>query len=168
MLRRGSGNPLAPGPGQHYIIGVMEGAPEEIRTVLEGQGFAVLSTLAGDQPYTNLVCFAASGDMSRIFFATSRNTRKYVNLTREPRVSLLIDNRSGSPDDIHRATAVTALGVAQEVGEEDRQPSKETYLRKHPGLAPFLADPATVLFAVRVEKYIAVTSLQSTPQSFTP
>jgi heme iron utilization protein len=141
---------------------------EELAAILQRQPLAVLSTRWGDQPYSNLVCFAASEDLSYISFATNRNTRKYLNLQTEPRVSFLIDNRSGAPDDIRRATATTALGVAREVNEEEKRPSGEAYLRKHPDLRTFVTDPETALFIVHIEKYITVTSLQSAPRVFTP
>lgn len=83
---------------------------QEIRELLESQKLAVLATHGQGQPYTSLVAFASSTDLREIYFATSRSTRKYDNVTANPKVSLLVDNRSNDVSDFHLAMAATALG----------------------------------------------------------
>ena len=53
---------------------------QTIKAVFEDQNLAVLSTRDGDQPYSNLVCFAATDDLRYLIFATTRATRKYANI----------------------------------------------------------------------------------------
>jgi nitroimidazol reductase NimA-like FMN-containing flavoprotein (pyridoxamine 5'-phosphate oxidase superfamily) len=84
-----------------------------VQKLLDSQLLAVLSTIASGRPYSNLIAFAAAQHMREIIFATSRATRKFANLTAEPRVSLLIDDRSNRETDFGEAAAVTVLGAAR-------------------------------------------------------
>ena len=136
------------------------GLSEQIRKLCVSQRLAVLSTRSGEQPYSNLVCFAASDDLRHILFATTRVTRKYANLMRESRVALLVDNRSNDPADTFRATAVTALGLTRELEGEEAAKARKTYLERHPHLEEFVSSPSTAMLQLDVEKYVLVTRFQ--------
>ena len=131
-----------------------------IRELLESQRLAVLSTQMSGRPYSNLIAFAASGDLKDIVFATPRASRKYSNLMAEPRVSLLIDNRSNQEADFGQASAVTVLGTAIEAIDSDREKYLRLYLHKHPYLKEFVTAPSCALIQVKVEKFIVVTRFQ--------
>jgi heme iron utilization protein len=133
----------------------------QVRALLENQRLAVLSTRNAEQPYSNLICFVASGDLRHILFATTRSTRKYANLKSEARVSLLVDNRSGDPADTFRALAVTVLGVARELKEgTEAEEARAAYTARHPHLEEFVSSPSTALLRLDVERYILVRRFQ--------
>lgn len=69
--------------------------------------FAVLATKAPEYPYTNLLAFAATEDLKKLLFVTTRSTRKYLYLITDERASLLIDNRSNHYTDLKDAMAVS-------------------------------------------------------------
>jgi len=133
---------------------------EIVQSLLNSQRLAVLSTLMSGRPYSNLIAFAITDDLKNIFFATTRATRKFANLTAEPRVSLLMDNRSNQETDFGEASAVTVLGTAGEVLGTDREKYQQLYLKKHPYLEDFVTSPTCALIRVKVEKYIMVTQFQ--------
>ncbi len=133
---------------------------EIVRNLLSSQLLAVLATQMSGQPYTNLVAFAASADLKEVLFATARATRKFANLTAEPRVSLLMDDRSNAAADFGQAAAVTVMGAAAEVLGPDREARLPLYLQKHPNLEEFVTAPTCALIRVKVEKYILVTRFQ--------
>ena len=141
-------------------MGEETGLSDQIRKLCLSQRLAVLSTRSGEQPYSSLVCFAASDDLRHILFATTRVTRKYANLMRESRVALLVDNRSNDPADTFRATAVTALGSARELEGEEAAKARKTYLERHPHLEEFVSSPSTAMLQLDVEKYVLVTRFQ--------
>ena len=90
-----------------------------LQDLLATQSFAVLATQEEHQPYGSLVAFAASHDLRSLVFATPRATRKYANLVRNPKVALVIDDRTNQEADLHGAIAVTATGsVAEAKGSE--------------------------------------------------
>lgn len=144
---------------------------ETIKAVLRGlfqeQQLAVLATHDEDgQPYASLMAFAASDDLRRFLLATGRATRKYANLSADPRVCLLIDSRSGGTSrpeqdaDIHKAVAVTVLGDAEEVTGAERDLMLTQYLDKHPHLEGFATSPSIALLRVSVRSYYLVSRFQ--------
>ena len=135
-------------------------AVDTLRTLLRTQPLAVLATQRGGHPYSSLVAFAASEDLRRVVFVTSRATTKYGNLSEEPYVSLLIDSRTHSVEDFTTGAAVTVLGRAAEIGDKQRSELLEGFLRKHPHLEAFARSPSTALCGVEVETYILVTRFQ--------
>jgi len=136
-------------------------AAAALRRLFATQRLAVLATREEDgQPYANLMAFAASDDLSILLLVTGRATRKYANLREEPRVALLIDNRSHEASDVQEAMAVTVLGDAQEVSGAERNRLLQTYLAKHPHLEDFAASPSCALFRVDVRSYYLVRRFQ--------
>jgi nitroimidazol reductase NimA-like FMN-containing flavoprotein (pyridoxamine 5'-phosphate oxidase superfamily) len=139
--------------------------PERIKSTLrelfQAQQLAVLATREDDgQPYASLMAFAASGDLRQLLLVTSRSTRKYANLSADPRVSLLIDSRSHQSSDVHEAVAVTVLGEAEEVIGAERDGLLANYLAKHPHLESFATSPSCALLRVWVRSYYLVSRFQ--------
>ena len=106
------------------------------------------------------MAFAATEDLARIIFATSRPTRKYANLSANNRVALLVDSRRNEESDFHRAEAVTAIGTVAELTGAERERYLPLYLEKHPALADFVAAPSCALLCVTVERYVRVKNFQ--------
>ena len=131
-----------------------------VNELLASQTLAVLATHNTGEPYANLIAFAPFADLSHLLFATTRSTRKFHNLQADPRVALLIDNRTNKETDFHEAAAVTALGRAIEVTESERQELEGIYLARHPYLADFLKAPSTALFKVTINCFIMVSRFQ--------
>jgi nitroimidazol reductase NimA-like FMN-containing flavoprotein (pyridoxamine 5'-phosphate oxidase superfamily) len=120
------------------------------------QRSAVLATQEGGQPYLSLMAFAATPDLKTIIVATDRRTRKYANLMAEPRVALLIDNRSNTPADTQEAVAITVVGQAREAPPEERERLLRLFISKHPHLEDFVTSLTCALIAVQVSTYIVV------------
>ena len=134
---------------------------EQIHDLLTTQHFAVLATQGREYPYCTLVGYAASADGKEIVFATIRNTRKYNNLIKTPKVSMLIDSQKNQVNDFKDALALTALGSAQEVDNESSPDYLTVYLKKHPYLKEFVTAPNCALIKIVVRKYILVTHFQN-------
>lgn len=134
---------------------------ESLSSLFDSQQFAVLSTNDQEHPYSNLLAFHVSTDLKHLHFATKRATRKYGNLTRDGKVSFLIDNRSDTVADLKKTMAVTATGTAIELEEERRAELRKPFLEKHPYLEEFLSDPDCAMFEVEVDTYYAVSQLRN-------
>jgi nitroimidazol reductase NimA-like FMN-containing flavoprotein (pyridoxamine 5'-phosphate oxidase superfamily) len=142
-----------------------------VQELFVSQDLAVLATQGARGPHTSLVAFAATDDLRHLVFATARDTRKFANLAADPRVALLVDDRSHRADDLVDATAVTATGRAHEVRGEERDRLAALLLRRHPALRSFVAEPGCALVRVDAEVYQIVTRFQSVvefhPASYT-
>ena len=51
---------------------------DQVGSIMAAELLAVLATKAPDYPYTNLVAFAATEDLKKLLFVTTRSTRKYL------------------------------------------------------------------------------------------
>ncbi len=132
-----------------------------LRDLFDSQKLAVLATHRAGQPYANLMAFVTTRDLKNIIFATTRATRKFANITADRRVAMLIDNRSNTEKDFHKAITVTATGTACEVGSRDKKRLQKLYTDKHPHLEDFVASPNCALVRMKVETYYIVTEFQN-------
>lgn len=105
--------------------------------------------------------FTATPDLRWIVFATYRATQKHANLLVNPRVSLLIDNRTNESLDYNDVVAISAQGVVSEVDRELRAELLQLYLHKHPELRDFVAAADCVLLQLEVESYYVVSQFQN-------
>ena len=132
---------------------------KQLRELFTTQRLAVLATVSSDEPYTSLVAFSATEDLSYLIFATLRQTRKYENILQNAKISMLIDNRENLSTDVKNAMAVTVVGIASEI-KEKQQYFLDIHFRKHPYLREFLKNENCVLVGLSIEKIIIVTDFQ--------
>ena len=131
-----------------------------INKLLADQRLAVLSSNMDDQPYTNLIAFAHTDDLKNILFATLRNSNKFENIKNNPKISMLIDNRGNSPEDISDAIAVSVFGTVSEVNSEVDK-CMGIYLDKHPYLKDFLELADCALLKININKFRVVSNFQN-------
>jgi nitroimidazol reductase NimA-like FMN-containing flavoprotein (pyridoxamine 5'-phosphate oxidase superfamily) len=133
---------------------------KHLKELFTNQNLAVIATQKDGQPYANLVAFTVTEDLKYLVFATTRATRKYANIAADSRVSVMVDNRENRGTDFHQATAVAAIGTAEEAKAEERDSLLALYLAKHPQLREFVTAPTCALLKVKVEKYDVVRRFQ--------
>ena len=133
----------------------------QLQELFATQRLAVLATDHNGQPYASLVAFAINADLRELFFATTRDTRKFANLQANPRVSLLIDNRANQVTDFSAAVAVTVLGSSAELTGPASRAGMAFYLAKHPHLSEFVAAPSCALIRVQVQSFFLVSRFQN-------
>jgi heme iron utilization protein len=129
--------------------------------LLRGERLGVLGTNHLGHAYTSLVAFVATDDVRRLYFATTRATRKYNNLAKDQQVAFLVDNRSRQQTVLYEAAALSAYGQAAEVSSEERDVALALYLDKHPELKTFVVSPSTALFRISITSYHLVQRFQN-------
>jgi len=135
---------------------------KRILTLFDSQFFAVLATGTQDNcPYTNLVAFFADPDLNSMTFITPRATRKFENISKNPSVSLFIDNRNNESRDLADATGVTVTGHAYEATGTERERMLNAYIARHPRMESFARSPGSAVMCVRVERYDVVYRFQN-------
>ena len=111
--------------------------------------------------YASLIAFTATDDLQKIVFATPKATRKFANIRYNPKVSLLIDDRSNNEKDFHDAQAVTVMGAVDRIDNDASQNElAPLYLSKHPYLEDFLRSPSTAFIIISVKSYYLVSRFQ--------
>ncbi|MFC1843544.1 pyridoxamine 5'-phosphate oxidase family protein [Thermodesulfobacteriota bacterium] len=135
---------------------------QEITKLLLSQKLAVLATQSSEgSAYSSLIAFAVTDDLQKIVFATPKATRKFANIKHNPKVSLLIDDRSNNEKDFHDAQAVTVMGAVDRIDNNAFQNELATlYLSKHPYLEDFLRSPSTAFISISVRSYYLVSRFQ--------
>ena len=128
---------------------------------MAGQSLAVLATVGDPHPHTSLVAFAVTRDLRNLVFATPVYTRKYDNILKNPRVSLLVDNRLNLERDFQDGVALTVKGTAIQPPAARRRGYARLYLQRHPYLEEFVSSPTCGLFVVEVHSYSLVSSFQN-------
>jgi len=123
---------------------------QTLKALFSSQRLAILATEGKEQPYGNLVVFAAT-----------RSTRKYANLSGAPRAAMVIDSRTNHESDFHKAIAATATGIVKEVEDPEKEPLLRLYLSKHPYLKDFVSSPTCALLRMNVETYYVVRQFQN-------
>ena len=139
-----------------------------LRELLSSQPLGVLSTQDGGRPHASLVAFAVSEDLREVLFATPRTTRKFAHLTSDARGAILVDNRTNTPADFHRAVTATARGTVDEIPHEEKEASLGPYLARHPHLSDFVRAPSCALMRLRVEGYTLVQRFQEVTEIRVP
>jgi general stress protein 26 len=133
---------------------------DQIRELFITQKLAVLSTQHSGQPYASLIAFVGKEDLKKIFFVTPRTTRKFVNLSSDPRVAILINSSLNVESDFHEAVSVTALGTAKEINSAEKNEILIQYLTKHPYLESFATSPTCAVVGVAITTYVMVKNFQ--------
>jgi general stress protein 26 len=131
---------------------------QKLADLFNEQRFGVIATQGKTEPYTNLVTFLTSEDFKKIYFPTSKKSKKYENLSENSRMSILIDDRGNNPQDIKKAMAVTAVGISKE--NKDIK-IVNAFLLKHPYLKKFVNSPNSVIIEIGIEKYIIVDRFEN-------
>jgi len=136
----------------------------EIKEIIFNQPFAVLATQGEGQPYTTLISYASSTDLQHLVFATPVQTRKYSQIIKNKRVSLLIDNRSKQPESINLIRAITVTGQARPLEKEEVAQWTRLLLDKHGYLAKFVKSDTSGLILVKIVRYFYVRRFQEVYQ----
>ena len=133
-----------------------------IADFLETQTLGVLGTIDPEgKPFGSVVGYTFSPDLTRVFFATSRMTRKYRNLQQHPDVMMVVHSATNQALDFQQATALTIQGRVCSLEEAHQPDLHRHYLERHPYLADFLAAPSTVLIGIQVVSYSLVQRFQN-------
>jgi hypothetical protein len=80
-------------------------------------------------------------------------TWNYAYLKGNPKVSVLVDDRSNRAVNFRKAMAVTATGTAKEPKSQETKRLLTDYLKKHPYLREFVTTLSCALLGIRVKTY---------------
>ena len=111
----------------------------------------VLATSRDDLPHASLMAYATEPDVRYIYMATPANSRKWANLSANPNLALLIDEREEAlGEDRTQARALTVGCVSVPVAEATERTRILDLLReRHPRLEEFFSGPGMEIIRCR-------------------
>ena len=140
----------------------------ELRQVLHDllttQQFGVLCTQSHGQPHGSVMCFVVADDLSRIWFATPRNTLKFENMQANDRVAFVVENTRNRSSDVFEAVATTSTGHVRDLEGPGRDAALARYLARYPHLEQFATSPDCALVELAVATYQVVRQFQHAVQ----
>ncbi|MBN2034146.1 MAG: pyridoxamine 5'-phosphate oxidase family protein [Deltaproteobacteria bacterium] len=132
-----------------------------MKKLLKEKDICVLATAFGGTPHCSLMAYVTDDECREIYMVTSRNSRKYKNLSGNPSVSLLVDTReehtgSNRPE----AKAMTITGTYQRVEDPQKELRiREKLLIRHPHLKQFFDAPAGEIIRIRIASFLLLNGL---------
>lgn len=123
------------------------------RNLLRRSDLGVLATASPQGPLCSLMAFAMDEAFGHLFLATVPDSRKWRNIEADPRISLLVDDRTEVRDP-ERITALTICGRHEPPTPEDRAFGLDRLRRRHGCLAPLLDRPDVVLIRMRPQSFL--------------
>ena len=132
---------------------------EQIRDLIHSRNSCVLATVSENRPRCSLMAYISPGETNDFYMVTSRSTRKFHNIMRNPHVSLLIDTRDTATRD-NRGKSLTVMGTCEIVPEGLRKEEiKKTMRAILPHIDRLVDHPDSELLRVRADSYLFLDGL---------
>ncbi len=123
---------------------------EKMLAFIRDNDLCVLATTDGQSPHASLMAYLPGDQGRKLYLITSVNTRKYHNITANPQVSLLIDDRLQGSRQGAGAKALTVGGHCAPLAGQEQEDVRAQFAQRLPRLAAIAADPAARVLEVNV------------------
>jgi general stress protein 26 len=128
---------------------------EKMRDIVKGNDLCVLATVSEGKPHCSLMSYISDEEGHEIYMISHKQTKKYVNLMKNPAVSLLIDTREEAKGqrriDIKALTVSGEFQIINDPGKEDL--IRKNFLKRHPHLTDFLNNPEANIFSIKIKSF---------------
>ncbi len=136
----------------------MSNEKEKKATCLElirSNDILVLSTHGGPEPHSSLMTYASSADGSEIYMVSRKNSKKWINIERNPSVSLLIDDRDAKLE--KRSSEIKALTISGEHVHVTSHREKADIIKlisdKNPNIASLFSGPECEIIRIKATSF---------------
>jgi len=135
---------------------------DKIKDIIRKNDLCVLATASEDRPHCSLMSYVSDEEVTEIYMVSHKESRKYLNLMRNPVVSLLIDTREEDKGQQRvRIKALTVNGEFQPLNDHEKKDSVRSMLMKmQPHLTDFLNDPGIDIFSIRLKSFQLLDGLK--------
>jgi general stress protein 26 len=137
---------------------------EKMKDIVKGNDLCVLATVSEGKPHCSLMSYISDEKGQEIYLISHKQTKKYVNLMKNPTVSLLIDTREEKKGQRRiDIKALTVSGEFQTINDSVKKDLIRTkFLRKHPHLTDFLNDPGAEIFSIKIKSFQLLNGVKDT------
>ena len=124
-----------------------------IKSLIKRKTSCVLATTDGNTPHCSLMAYIVANDVDRLYLVTSRNTKKFQNISRHQGVSLLIDTRGEQSRS--QTEALTVTGTCH-ILEDVEEIAKVTaaFKRQHPHLETLIGKDSIAFLYIEFESFL--------------
>lgn len=121
----------------------------------------VLATATDNQPHTSLMSYLSSEDCRTLHLLSSRSSKKYANCLRNPRVSVLIDTRTGNAENREADCALTIeASCVFDLPAVERTRLKTEMARRLPHLSALAAHPDSDILTLRARTFLLLEGVE--------
>jgi len=137
---------------------------EKMKDIVKGNDLCVLATVSEGKPHCSLMSYISDEKGQEIYLISHKQTKKYVNLMKNPKVSLLIDTREEKKGQRRiDIKALTVSGEFQTINDSVKKDLIRTkFLRRHPHLTDFLNDPGAEIFSIKIKSFQLLNGVKNT------
>lgn len=137
---------------------------EKMKDIVKGNDLCVLATVSEGKPHCSLMSYISDEKGQEIYLISHKQTKKYVNLMKNPTVSLLIDTREEKKGQRRiDIKALTVSGEFQTINDSVKKDLIRTkFLRKHPHLTDFLNDSGAEIFSIKIKSFQLLNGVKDT------
>lgn len=134
---------------------------QKMKAFLKERGLCVLATCAGGKPHCSLMAYTTDETVETVFMATLRDTQKFKNVSENPQISLLVDDRGGEGRTGADTQALTVSGTFEPMDDPaGRGAVLARMAEKHLHLAPLLKHPEVEVLRIRLESFLLLQGAQ--------
>ncbi len=128
---------------------------QKMKALLRENSLCVLATSLDDKPHCSLMAYITDDRAVKLYMVTLNTSRKYRNIMRNPRVSLLVDSRI---DDKSGAGSIKALTVSGTCSVVRDKPDKDSILARMeqsvPSIREIMIHPDAEVISIQVESLL--------------
>jgi nitroimidazol reductase NimA-like FMN-containing flavoprotein (pyridoxamine 5'-phosphate oxidase superfamily) len=127
----------------------------KMKEIIRKNDLCVLATVSDKRPHCSLMSYVSDEEVTEIYMVSQKESRKYLNLLRNPAVSLLIDTREEYRGG--EGVKIKALSVEGEYKPLNDPVKRDSVrlqiLKQNPHLNDFLNDPRAEIFSIRLKSF---------------
>lgn len=128
---------------------------DKMKEIIRRNDLCVLATVSEGRPHCSLMSYVSDEEVREIYMVSQKESRKYLNLIRNPSVSLLIDTREEDRAvEEEKIKALTVEGEYRPLNDPLKKASARLrLLKQNPHLTVFLNDPQSEIFSIRLKSF---------------
>jgi len=132
-----------------------------MREIIRANDLGVLATCADHQPHSSLMAYVPHEDCRTIYMLTQRDSRKFRNISANPRVSLMVDTRLDSPESRPAIKALTISGTCSPSPQSMQKQFKHLLVQNHPQLETMAAQEDSIVMEITIESILLLDGIDN-------
>ena len=128
---------------------------DKVEEILRENSLCVLCTDGEGIPHCSLMTYLPSDDLKILYMISIQESKKYMNLSSNPDVSVLIDTRQRiNYQEDKKITSVTFEGVYEPIDQKEIEQIKASFAKEHIELDEILKSPSVVIFGIKLKSFL--------------